>query len=940
MLRLRLILGVLICCLAASMSLAASALATPPSAGDDTMLASPNGVRDVLYNDHDPDGTGSAMRVVASSQPAHGHVSCSPLGSCFYEGDPAYAGGDAFTYTVRDEAGEESTATVTVTAKVNDATKALIARDDDAATAAGRPVTVAVLRNDTGGKPPVRVITHSDAQHGTVSCDDTTCTYTPADGYSGTDGFHYTIQDSGTGTPPQSELARAGRRALSSGATSTADVHILVAPAGAGYGLSMTGAPDDASAGGAVPSGGLARWFAGVAGTPAGITGEELGALPLPSVTAKPGGAHAVTGDVKTATGWKASGGDGGGVNLTATKDALLGEGATEAFPKPLPPISQGTGGDGHVPILVGSKVFAFYHHSQPTSATCVDRVTGAACPGYPKQLDWSTSDINGPGAVVGSQIWTRLQPTYFGGPAQTVSYGMYCWDTEQDTTCGYVAVDRADQSSAPTGSAPVLVGGRLWFATEQAKLFCVDPDTHQACGEYPTGQAAGAISPSCCAMKGMDIATHGTRVFVSRGGDTVACFDTATRSACPGWDTPKSFGGAYNLVNYYDSDGSGTAIGVCVLGSNTGNGTCVPDADPSSTTPLSGWPDKGRSYAYYSMYEEAETGTRTIIGSLSSDGVGCFDWTTMKPCTGGGYDATGWLALAYPQQAYGVAWDGACAIGVGDPGHVFTVDPAGTAPCLSLRSGAQQRVLDLRDQRCDGTVGAARWRDVTLSDTDASEMDAITVTVRDARTKAVLASGNLIDGDHKLDLSGIDPAEHPAITVDANAQSKSGNHAWDDAIPPRITVHWKADPQQACMTTRTSSECGATSPLRLTMAGHLADPARDAEAGLDALRNPCGSVAVAAAAVPRRCSGVRQFSIHIHYPSSKVRRVSVTINGKAQKRLSMKGRPVFRVDLRKFSRQRVVVKIAIRTKSGKLLKGNRVYNTCTPKRPDHGFTL
>src|SRR4051794_31190039 len=332
----RSIFRVLLACLVVTLVGAASASAAAPSANDDTMTAAPNGVRDVLYNDSDSDGSGSAMRVVGTSQPAHGKASCSALGSCFYQGDQGYSGPDTFTYTVRDAGAEESTATVHVTVQANNSTKALIARDDDAAAQASKSVTVKVLDNDGGGTPPLTVVGNTAPQHGAVTCDDTTCTYTPADGYAGSDGFRYTIKDASGGD---------GRRA-------SADVHLLVAPESAGYGLAVRGAPDDGSAGGAVPSGGLAHWFVGVTSGPDGITGEELGALPLPSATATPGGPHSlVDGAVKTATGWKA-GTSGGTVTLEATKDALLGEGVTEAFPKPLPPISQGTGGDGHVPIL------------------------------------------------------------------------------------------------------------------------------------------------------------------------------------------------------------------------------------------------------------------------------------------------------------------------------------------------------------------------------------------------------------------------------------------------------------------------------------------------------------------------------------------------------------------------------------------------------------
>ena len=61
---------------------------------------------------------------------------------------------------------------------------------------------------------------------------------------------------------------------------------------------------------------------------------------------------------------------------------------------------------------------------------------------------------------------------------------------------------------------------------------------------------------------------------------------------------------------------------------------------------------------------------------------------------------------------AYGAAFDGSCVVGLGDPGLVFTVDPSGFSPCSGL---PESRTLDLRDQRCDGGVGAATWQRASL---------------------------------------------------------------------------------------------------------------------------------------------------------------------------------------------------------------------------------
>ena len=265
-------------------------------------------------------------------------------------------------------------------------------------------------------------------------------------------------------------------------------MHIAVAPAGAAFAPGIIGSPEP------VPTGGQASWFARVAPEPADLASDELRALPLPSLTTRLAGPHTLTpGSEAVAPGWGAAsvGGDGS-ISSTAGADALVGNALAQSFPRPLPPVSQGTGGDGHVPILVGTKVFAFYHHSFPTSATCVDRATGELCPGYPKQLNVGTTDINGPGVVVGSKIWwhPRLASSF----AQRASLGLYCWDADTDTSCGMTIVDRVGSTGEPGGSAPVLAGGKIWFGGTTGKLYCLEPATGAPCAtpSVATGLSAG----------------------------------------------------------------------------------------------------------------------------------------------------------------------------------------------------------------------------------------------------------------------------------------------------------------------------------------------------------------------------------------------------------------------------------------------------------------
>ena len=117
-----------------------------------------------------------------------------------------------------------------------------VAHDDATTTGPATPVSLAVLGNDDLGAAPTTITTHSVADHGSVTCSATECTYVPGAGFSGTDAFAYTITDANgrvataivtiTVTPPPpdpADLATVvhGLATVAAGATAslTADVH-------------------------------------------------------------------------------------------------------------------------------------------------------------------------------------------------------------------------------------------------------------------------------------------------------------------------------------------------------------------------------------------------------------------------------------------------------------------------------------------------------------------------------------------------------------------------------------------------------------------------------------------------------------------------------------------------------------------------------------------
>ena len=170
-----------------------------PNAEDDassTSAATPVDV-EVLINDSDPNN--QTLIVTGTTQASNGTVSVNPDGTVEYTPDDGFTGDDQFNYTICNEDGACDTALVVIT--VVQGNTPPVAGDDDATTDEGSPVNVSVLDNDIDPDgDDIAVVDNTDPDNGTVECSEIACTYTPDDGFIGTDTFTYTISDGNGGT--------------------------------------------------------------------------------------------------------------------------------------------------------------------------------------------------------------------------------------------------------------------------------------------------------------------------------------------------------------------------------------------------------------------------------------------------------------------------------------------------------------------------------------------------------------------------------------------------------------------------------------------------------------------------------------------------------------------------------------------------------------------
>jgi uncharacterized repeat protein (TIGR01451 family) len=117
------------------------------------------------------------------------------------------------------------------------------------------------------------------------------------------------------------------------------------------------------------------------------------------------------------------------------------------------------------------------------------------------------------------------------------------------------------------------------------------------------------------------------------------------------------------------------------------------------------------------------------------------------------------------------------------------------------------------------------------------------------------------------------------------------------------------------------------------TVSGPAVDPTpNDHTATITTQVNAAGGLLPAN--VPARCSGLRRFTIHVAKRRDPVVSAVIRVNGKRVKVRKRNGRLIATVDLRTLPKGRTVVTISGTTRSGKKVKGKRVYHPCTKGRP------
>jgi VCBS repeat-containing protein len=185
----------------ASVSITVTATNRPPAAAGDAYSVDEGqpltvDAPGVLANDSDPDG--DRLRAVLASGPSEGQFDLAPDGSFTYTPGAGFEGADSFTYTAGDGTAESEPVTVTIT--VLAVNHPPVAGGEAYTTRWQEPLVVGapgVLANDADpdGDGLAAVLASGPAHGALALAGDGSFSYTPADGFSGTDTFSYVASD-------------------------------------------------------------------------------------------------------------------------------------------------------------------------------------------------------------------------------------------------------------------------------------------------------------------------------------------------------------------------------------------------------------------------------------------------------------------------------------------------------------------------------------------------------------------------------------------------------------------------------------------------------------------------------------------------------------------------------------------------------------------------
>ncbi len=182
----------------ASVTVTVSNVNVAPVANDDTASTVEGAAVtiDVLTNDTDPDGDALTIEIVGAPDDGTAEVQGS---SVVYTPNDGFSGDDEFAYQITDTNGESDTAEVSIV--VSNVNQPPVAVDDVITTEQDDPVSFSPMINDSDpDEDEISIASVTQPANGDSVIRGVRLIYSPNAGFSGTDSFQYTIEDSNGAT--------------------------------------------------------------------------------------------------------------------------------------------------------------------------------------------------------------------------------------------------------------------------------------------------------------------------------------------------------------------------------------------------------------------------------------------------------------------------------------------------------------------------------------------------------------------------------------------------------------------------------------------------------------------------------------------------------------------------------------------------------------------
>lgn len=469
------------------------------------------------------------------------------------------------------------------------------------------------------------------------------------------------------------------------------------------------------------------------------------------------------------------------------------------------------TGGDGYVPIPYthsdGSLLlYNVYHHTNDPASNygifCYNVSKNEICdlnndtaPDFPKYNSDTAGDDGLSNAnahlITPSTVLTKIHNNQLFFPAQRAApyndMGLGCLNLETGLFCDFISI--APNNKLLTGGYTLAsfygaysVGTEVYMHDHQYNLYCYDVDLKTSCGTYNLGVPAYdgttdfITTTEVAEDKIYILAIYFTQM--TPQNILVKCFDSTTKAECanfseyeiPGTSIFPPSGPTGFLFQHQDTFGNIDAL----CGLFNGNLTCFDSqantfSDPVlENTLLNDIPwiaplTNGGDFDY-------RIGSKVYLPMrhvLTDEGATyCYDFATQSACSNFGNPGTPgyktWPTVnAGVTGEYGYAEVNGCLYGLGNPGIMWSFDPAtGTTPC-SISN--MELTVRKSDYYCDGLSHTVELNLLQVSGVD-SNIALLEVDVVNADTDTVIASSGDISGSGQYDLSGIDFDANPDL--------------------------------------------------------------------------------------------------------------------------------------------------------------------------------